>query len=376
VFLTEEQVTLTRPNTRVVTVLPGQHRNKRGYAFQAFCNNDQLEVNALSKAVCLVNQRWYHLDHSLGKTYVGKPLPEVHEFDIKETEPEKATSQDEAPKQPDTSDDESEDNGDPDRIDHQIRHTPIYMAPTLTTTKTRQEEEEDHEGKPHKEEAKPASSAKIRNTLQHFLRRDGPPGPPDDDDPDDLGGWGAWGRHPRGPPGRGPPGGNPPGGGPPGGDDLLPVAIMGDVKTMGSLPHIFSGDRTKADNFIEEVRAYLRLNQDVAGLNSPIKKVALTLTLIKGSEVAGWVRDMGHWLDQLNPVTDNVPLVWDQFLQEFARQFQDSQREDRARIKIENIHMRFPEIDKYISQFEELARQAGYTQGNPETTQLFLKGLT
>ena len=37
--------------------------------------------------------------------------------------------------------------------------------------------------------------------------------------------------------------------------------------------------------------------------------------------------------------------------------------------------MKFPEIDQYIAQFEELARQAGYIQGNPETTHFFVKGL-
>ena len=61
---------------------------------------------------------------------------------------------------------------------------------------------------------------------------------------------------------------------------------------MGNLPHEFTGDRTKANKFIEEVKAYFRVNEDVAGFNSPIKKVAFTLTLIKGDEVAGWVRDM------------------------------------------------------------------------------------
>ena len=83
---------------------------------------------------------------------------------------------------------------------------------------------------------------------------------------------------------------------------------------------------------------------------------------------------MGHWIDQLNPTLDKVPFVWEQFLREFARQFHDSQQEDRARIKLENLHMTFPDIDGYISQFEDLARQAGYTKGNPEMTQLFLSG--
>jgi hypothetical protein len=38
--------------------------------------------------------------------------------------------------------------------------------------------------------------------------------------------------------------------------------------------------------------------------------------------------------------------------------------------------MKFPEIDMYITKFEELARQAGYMMGNPETLHTFIKGLT
>ena len=37
--------------------------------------------------------------------------------------------------------------------------------------------------------------------------------------------------------------------------------------------------------------------------------------------------------------------------------------------------MRWPDIAQYIANFEKFARQAGYTQGNIETTNLFLKGL-
>jgi hypothetical protein len=38
--------------------------------------------------------------------------------------------------------------------------------------------------------------------------------------------------------------------------------------------------------------------------------------------------------------------------------------------------MRFPEIDQYISDFEELVRRAGYTIGSEETISFFLNGLT
>jgi hypothetical protein len=152
--------------------------------------------------------------------------------------------------------------------------------------------------------------------------------------------------------------------------------VAQDVKAMGGLPQVFNGDHTKADDFIEEVKGYLRLNQDVAGYNSPIKKVAFTLTLIKGSEVAGWTCDIGAWIDMLDPVADNIPDVWDTFLIEYATQFQDSSCKERARINLENCRMRYPYIDEYISKFEGLARLASYTQGSAELTHYFLKGLT
>ena len=144
---------------------------------------------------------------------------------------------------------------------------------------------------------------------------------------------------------------------------------------MGGLPQVFTGDRLIADNFIEEVKGYLRLNQDVAGYNSPIKKVTLTLTLMKGPQVAGWTRDMGTWLDTLDPILDNIPNVWDQFLYEFSEQFQDSQKENRARGKIERCTMRFPEIDNYIARFKDLSRLAGYNANSGAVFQIFTKGL-
>ena len=93
---------------------------------------------------------------------------------------------------------------------------------------------------------------------------------------------------------------------------------------MGALPQLFYRDRTKADDFINKVKAYLHLNTDVAGYDSPFKKVAFTLTLIKGESAAQWVRDMGDWLDTLIIPRDNIPGLWDQFLTEFREQFQDT----------------------------------------------------
>ena len=82
-----------------------------------------------------------------------------------------------------------------------------------------------------------------------------------------------------------------------------------DVKAMGKLPDTFDGDRAKAEDFIEEVKGYLHLNQDVAGFNSPMKKVVFTLTHMKGPKVANWVKTMGETIEGLDPLVDNIPAV-------------------------------------------------------------------
>jgi len=107
-----------------------------------------------------------------------------------------------------------------------------------------------------------------------------------------------------------------------------------------------------------------------------MRKVLITLTMIKGSEVAGWARDMGRWIDTLNPAVDDIELVWEQFQTEFTEQFTDSQQQQCARLDLDNCRMKFPEIDQYIAKFEDLAQLTGYTVGNEEMINFFLKGLS
>jgi len=141
---------------------------------------------------------------------------------------------------------------------------------------------------------------------------------------------------------------------------------------MGELPDVFNGDRTKAEAFIDQLNHYFLLNLDVPGFNSPIKKVALAITLIKGTEVAGWTRALGELLHALDPVHDNVPALWEHFEREFRKKFQDSSKQQRARASLDNHRMKWPDIDTYISSFEELLRLAEYTAGNNECANLFL----
>ena len=89
-----------------------------------------------------------------------------------------------------------------------------------------------------------------------------------------------------GPPGGG--GGAPSGGGgmPGGGGGGNPTqAAGGDGKPMGARPTIFEGDHSKAESFLQEFSTYLLINYNVPALASFIKRIAITLTCIKGLEV-------------------------------------------------------------------------------------------
>ncbi len=58
----------------------------------------------------------------------------------------------------------------------------------------------------------------------------------------------------------------------------------------------------------------------------------------------------------------------------FEQQFSDSTKTQRSRQQLEKLQFKFPDIDQYITDFEDLANLSGYTVGNDETINLFLKG--
>jgi hypothetical protein len=62
---------------------------------------------------------------------------------------------------------------------------------------------------------------------------------------------------------------------------------VADMWAMKNKLENFYGDRAKADTFIEDVKAYLQLNEDIAGYNSLKNKIAFTLTCMKGDKVSG-----------------------------------------------------------------------------------------
>src|SRR6266566_2435450 len=127
---------------------------------------------------------------------------------------------------------------------------------------------------------------------------------------------------------------------------------------------------------MEDIKKYMCLNRQVAGFASPMTKVAMVLTFMKGQAALGWMQMIGEWLDTLNPAMDDEAIVWDTFMLTFEQQYLDSQKENQARNKLENLKMKFLEINRYIATFEDMSHDVGYMMTNLENMQFFLKGLS
>jgi len=144
---------------------------------------------------------------------------------------------------------------------------------------------------------------------------------------------------------------------------------------MGKDPPLFLGERKKADTFMNEVEKYLTLNYDVAGFNSPKKKVVLVLTFMQGPEVEEWTRGMLQWIQQIDDHS-NTDNVWRIFQQQFYCRFTDTQADSTTRKELVQLKMRFLDIDSYITNFEQTIRKALYWLGSHEMNQQFLSGLS
>ena len=306
------KITKTRPNALVLCLPPTHWRNKRKHLLQFLCQTREKKLTPSDRQVCIHNDWWTEIIWNKDKEcyYTNGILKWLHDYNKTDSKESK---------------EEQHQKGKEPMVDQQIRQMPIdpalWNSPVISTTNlpatmttTTTETATTSQFTRSTPTAQQRIAAAMQKVLLHKGKGTGPPG---------GGGTGPpWGGG-LGPPRKGGP--RQPGGGGQSAATQQPVQVVADVKVMGSLSQIFNGDRAKADNFIKEVKGYFHLNADVAGFNSPYKKVAFTLMLIKGDKPAQWVQNMGNWLNTLDPVANNVEDLWDQFLEAYAYQFQDSQ---------------------------------------------------
>jgi hypothetical protein len=193
---------------------------------------------------------------------------------------------------------------------------------------------------------------------------------------------------PFGPPGGGPPGGGPPGGpiGPPGGGPPMPIppapAVGGggrNDKLVGNTPLIFKGERSKAEEFITQWQLYEGVNITNDLMRNAYQRAMLFLTYIQGPIVNEWVKGVNAWLrgqiiNQRWAPTDE--RLWVEVFDSFNRQFANvMEQEDAQAALAKGLQLEKGDLDKLITEFEQLVRHAGYDINQDLVLRIFTSAL-
>src|SRR5258708_34569997 len=112
-------------------------------------------------------------------------------------------------------------------------------------------------------------------------------------------------------------------------------------------------------------------------MTNPMKKAALFLRFIKGTNVKDWVKRWAKWtINQFNkarPPTDEY--YWDEVARGFQQAFQDTGARERAEDKLRHLAFIPGKVDMFIAQFESLAEEATYPLNTKSTLTLFASKL-
>ena len=266
--------------------------------------------------MCLWNDHWHRIARP-DNPILGDEIPWLHWYDS--NKPASRTPTPQPNKGKETASNQSIDDLDQKTLNEQIRQSPTNIQTPLPAPSSAWKTHFTLKYDPPATMTQMISETETKLTTSFdkaFKRADEEGLPPPEWKPFQ---GGPPGGKPLGPGGdglRGPPGGPP--GGPDGGNpnlptNLQPVPQANDTKAMGELPDVFNRDRTKAESFIDQLNHYFLLNLDILGFNSPIKKVALAIILIKGPDVMGWTRVLGELFRALDPIHDNIPALWEHF---------------------------------------------------------------
>ena len=260
--LDDDGNTYANTNSRVRARSTKKGEQELGFQHLVYFDNDIF--TGKHRPVVRFNQQWYslHFEKNTLRPFALHPRPEVAVFDEEDSEHDSDRASD-------INEPEEDFRTSPASVLARYQDMTTTVIAARTTTETQQRPNTP----PNIAELLPPAE-QLYDALQRALRRtpggSGPGGP---------------GGNPSNPGGPGGPGG--PGAGGVGGAQAQP-APAGDIRTMGQLPSVFTGDRAQAEDFIEHVKGYLCLNRGINGLDSAIRKIILTLTLIEGPQVVGW----------------------------------------------------------------------------------------
>jgi hypothetical protein len=144
-----------------------------------------------------------------------------------------------------------------------------------------------------------------------------------------------------------------------------PIILGGrNDKLVGNTPLIFTGEHSKAKEFITQWQLYEGVNITNDLMRNAYQRAMLFLTYIQGPIVNKWVKGVNTWLrgqiiHQRWAPTDE--RLWIEVFDSFNRQFANvMEQEDTQAALAKGLQLEKGNLDKLITEFEQLVRHAGY----------------
>jgi hypothetical protein len=145
---------------------------------------------------------------------------------------------------------------------------------------------------------------------------------------------------------------------------------------VGTPPMIFSGDRKKAQTFLNAFRGWKAVNYKKEVMRDPYMRVALILTFIKGEDVNSWANHQLKLLDEkIARGRANEEPLWEEFETNFKNAFTLIKAKESALAELEALKMQRNELDKYIATFNRLVEEAGFNKRDKGMIEMFKRGL-
>ena len=180
------------------------------------------------------------------------------------------------------------------------------------------------------------------------------------DDPGNGGGGGGGGGGPD----------------PAGGANAADPGALSD-KMIGKEPEIFTGDRDKVEEFMTSWSVYQGINKQTRVMNNPMSQTMLFFGYLRGPKMHLWIKKISAQLDRhlRTGGRDTDEWIWETMINDFAQNFQDVMSRERAKKKLFELKMERGELDKYTSQFQQLAELAGYHELTGMICRKYFQGL-
>ncbi|KAH9063295.1 hypothetical protein EDB87DRAFT_1681753 [Lactarius vividus] len=133
-------------------------------------------------------------------------------------------------------------------------------------------------------------------------------------------------------------------------------------KFMGKEPLVFTGDCTKAQQFLTQWELFVKTNFDNPAFTLPYHKALIFLTYIQGEHVNKWVLSTTKWVKgykaKHGPYDD---WIWQAVELGFRNTFTDTLEKECAQQDLQKgFHMEGQDINTYMAKFEKAIREAGY----------------